>query len=133
MTQLTYIEVQKSNKTEKGDTMEAREFKIPEAREKNDVQFIRASKLFEDGVTGPVLEGTFIESVPNSMDDRKLDYKFQKDDGSVVVVNGAGNLGYKMKFINIGDYCQVQYLGKQEITKGQQKGKLAHNYEVLTA
>lgn len=113
--------------------MAAREFKVPEARENTDITYIRASKLAEEGVTGPILEATFVESVPSNMDENKLDYKFEKDDGGIVVVNCAGNLKYKMKFINPGDYCQVQYLGKQEITKGVHKGKMAHNFEVLTA
>ena len=108
---------------------EAREFKLPQGRETagSGIEFIRASKL-EEGV---VLEGTYVESLPNPLNNDKLDFKFETEDGDVKIVNGAGNLAYKMKFINVGDYCQVVYNGKQDITKGTFKGKQAHNFEIL--
>lgn len=95
-----------------------------------DLTFIRASNLLKDGVTGEVLQGTFLESIPNRIDERKLDFKFEKEDGTIVIVNGAGNLGYNMKFVDVGEYIQIVYLGQQEITKGPQKGRMAHNFEV---
>ena len=113
-----------------------RSFKIPEGREEEaggGIEFIRASALAEEGVTGAILEGTFLEATPNQLNNTRLDYTFEKEDGSRVVVNGAGNLGYKMKFISPGEYVQIQYLGKQEIKKGAQAGRMSHNFEVLTA
>lgn len=112
---------------------EERTFALPEGREESQVEFIRPARLHEDGFTGVVLEGTYVESQPNPFNTDKLDFKFELDDGRIKVINGAGNLGYKMSFINAGDYVQVEYEGKQDITKGDYKGKKAHNFEVRTA
>ena len=49
----------------------------------------------------------------------------------MIVLNGAGNLGFKMKNVNAGDYVQISYNGKKEIAKGKMKGTMAHNFEVL--
>jgi len=108
-------------------TAETKSFVLPEGREESSIEFIRASNL-EEGI---VLEGTYVDSMPNPLNNEKLDYKFELEDGSTKVINGAGNLGFKMKFINVGDYVQVAYNGKQEIAKGNFKGKLSHNFEVL--
>ena len=98
-----------------------------------EVSFIRPSKLTDDDANSVLLEGIFVESFPNHYDETKLDYKFEKEDGSVAILNGAGNLGYRMKAVNVGDYVQITYFGKQEITKGKMKGRLSHNFEVLVA
>jgi len=103
-------------------------FTSPEGLQSDSLEFIRASRL-EEGV---VLEGTFIESLPNPLNNDRLDFKFETDEG-IKIVNGSGNLGYKMKFINVGDYVQVNYEGKQKIKKGAFKDKLAHNFSVLVA
>lgn len=122
--------------------MTNRVFKKPEGSDDvvgGSVEFLRASELFsqtEEGlrdVGSPILEGTFIESMPNKYNAQKLDFKFEKEDGGLVILNGAGNLGHNMRLINIGDYVQVIYNGKQEIKKGNYAGTLAHNFEVLTA
>lgn len=99
----------------------------------DDLDFIRPSELAKTGVTGVIVEGLFLESRPNHFDESKLDFKFEKDDGSVVVINGAGNLNHRMKNVNPGDYCRVEYQGKKLIESGKMKGKEAHNFEVLTA
>ena len=109
--------------------MTEKNFTLPEGREESAITFVRASKLDQ----GVVLEGTFLESIPNQLNSDRSDYKFELEDGSISVVNGAGNLGYKMKFIDIGDYVQLMYNGKQVISKGDYKGKEAHNFEVLKA
>ena len=36
-----------------------------------------------------------------------------------------------MKLVNEGDFVQISYNGKKEITKGKMKGIQAHNFEVL--
>ena len=95
------------------------------------ITFIRPSKLAEESRTGVILEGTFVESLPNQFDSNKLDYKFTDETGGLIVLNGAGNLGFKMKNVNAGDYVQISYNGKKEIAKGKMKGTMAHNFEVL--
>ena len=95
------------------------------------ITFIRPSKLAEENKTGIILEGTYVESIPNQFDDKKSDYKFTNEKGGMIVLNGAGNLGFKMKNINAGDFVQISYNGKKEISKGKMKGVMAHNFEVL--
>lgn len=104
--------------------------KFVSVKPEGEIEFIRAKKLCEDGVNGEVLQGTFIGSQTNSKDDKKLDYKFEREDGSIVVINGAGNLGFNMKFCDVGEYVQIMYRGMQPITKGPYIGKQAHNFEV---
>ena len=98
--------------------------------ESTGITFIRAKKLNDDGVKGEILQGTFLEATPNPLDERKSDYKFEKEDGSIAVINGAGNLGFSVKFVDCGEFVQVMYLGMQEIEKGPQKGRMAHNFSV---
>lgn len=95
------------------------------------ITFIRPAKLAEEKKTGIILEGTFVESLPNQFDDKKSDYKFTDEKGNITVLNGAGNLGFMMKSINAGDFVQISYKGKREITNGKMKGVMAHNFEVL--
>ena len=122
--------------------MTERVFKKPQDAQGDTVssiEFLRASELFnqtEEGlrdIGAPILEGTFVDSMPNKYNAQKLDFKFEKEDGTMIVLNGAGNLGHNMKLVNVGDYVQVIYNGKQEIKKGNYAGTLAHNFEVLTA
>jgi hypothetical protein len=95
------------------------------------IEFIRPSQLTEEDNGRVVLEGVFIETLPNHYDDTKVDYKVEKEDGSMAVINGAGNLGYRMKSISPGDLVQITYEGKQEITNGKFKGRAAHSFDVL--
>ena len=113
--------------------MTERVFTKPEGRETTGIEFIRAKGLFEDGVEGEFLQGTFLEAVPNRYEESKFDYKFEKEDGGITIVNHAGSLAYEMQYINPGDYCQLLYKGKEKIEKGKMKGKEAHRFEVLTA
>jgi hypothetical protein len=62
-----------------------------------------------------------------------LDYKFENDDGSITVINGAGNLGAQMAKVATNSIVTVEYRGKQKIKKGKMAGKEAHNFSVLTA
>ena len=59
------------------------------------ITFIRPAKLAEENKTGIILEGTYVESLPNQFNDQKSDYKFTDEKGNMVVLNGAGNLGFK--------------------------------------
>lgn len=97
------------------------------------VEYIRASDLKKDGITGVIVEGTFLGTVPNNIDEKKDDFKIEKEDGTVVIVNGAGNLGFSMKAVDAGDFIQINYEGMQEIAKGPHKGRQSHNFTVLKA
>lgn len=101
--------------------------------EGGEINFIRPSKLTEDDVGTALVEGVFLESVANHYDDTKRDFKFEREDGSKVIINQAGNLGYRMKAVNPGDFVQITYEGKQEIQNGKMKGRSAHNFSVLVA
>jgi hypothetical protein len=95
------------------------------------IEFIRPSKL-----TGPatlINEGLYIGSSKNNFDEAKLDYKFEDETGKVVVLNGAGNLGYQMGKVPVNSIVTINYKGKQKITKGKLAGKESHNFDVLVA
>lgn len=95
------------------------------------LRFIRPSELAKDGVTGEILEGVYIEALPNQIDAGKLDYKFETADGEIVVLNGAGNLARQMEAVTPGTLVRINYSGKQMIKSGPRKGKEAHNFLVL--
>jgi hypothetical protein len=95
------------------------------------ITFIRPSKLAEEERTGVILEGTYVESIPNQFNENKSDYKFTDESGSLIILNGAGNLDFKMKNVSAGDFVQISYNGKKEIKSGKMKGVKAHNFEVL--
>ena len=112
--------------------MGKRNFKrVDEGASLGSITFIRPSKLAEENRTGVIVEGTYVESIPNQFDDKKSDYKFTDEKGSMIIINGAGNLGFKMKNINAGDFVQISYNGKKEIKSGKMKGIKDHNFEVL--
>lgn len=116
------------------------------------VVFVKPADLARAGFTGVVAEGLFVGTLPNSFNEEVNDFKIEADvdfsikgidkdgqeysrkisSGDVLILNGAGNLGYLMQSVGPGELVQISYLGKQEIEKGKMKGKLAHNFEVMT-
>lgn len=112
-------------------TAEARKMKPVSGMEGAGITFIRPSKL--EGPQTLVSEGLYLGSTPNNFDDDKSDYKFENADGTVCVINGAGNLGYQMGKVAVNSIVTVHYKGKQKIKKGKLAGKESHNFEVLTA
>ncbi len=97
------------------------------------VTFIRPSELQKNGTTGVIVEGVFIEAIKNHYNEDKNDYKFEKEDGSIVIVNAGGNLGFKMSKVTVGDYVQLSYEGMKEIKNGKMKGKKSHTFSLLIA
>jgi hypothetical protein len=103
--------------------------------ESGDVVFMRAGQM----EAGASIQGEYVGSLQNRFDDKKLDYKLEEVDndgnktGRTIVINGAGNLGYRMKDIALGTLVQIQYLGRSKITKGKMAGKESHSFDVLTA
>jgi hypothetical protein len=114
-----------------------RKWKVPTARaealerSENGITFLRPSKLAEEKVSGIIIEGSFLESMPNPFDNEKLDFKFISDENKTIILNGGGNLGYQMDGIEPGTTVQVSYNGKKPITKGKFKGREAHDFVVL--
>jgi hypothetical protein len=112
--------------------------------------FVKPADLSRAEFEGIVAEGEFVEALPNQFNDNISDFKIVLDTplkvmgvdkdgdryekelatGDTVVVNGAGNLNYLMKEVSPGSLCQIAYNGKIEITKGNFKGKEAHNFNV---
>ncbi|MEZ0209240.1 MAG: hypothetical protein ACAH17_03645 [Candidatus Paceibacterota bacterium] len=95
------------------------------------ITFVRPSKL--EGAQTLVTEALYLGSTPNNFDEDKADYKFENADGTITVINGAGNLGYQMGKVPVNSIVTVDYKGKQEIKKGKLKGKMSHNFNVLIA
>ena len=60
-----------------------------------------------------------------------IQYEFLNNDGEIHVLNGSGQLKYKMDFIREGDKVQITYEGEIELTKGAMAGKSAHQFKIL--
>lgn len=97
--------------------------------------FVSLNKLNEGDVAAT---GRYMGIKANPMT-KKDDFSFAEVDengdetGRTIIINGAGNLGYRMKAISVGQIVQVIYNGKQAMTKGPFKGTLSHQVDVLTA
>jgi translation initiation factor IF-1 len=112
--------------------MSEKVFKKPEGAVAG-LRFIKAKQLADDGIKGAILEGTFVGTIKNTFDETKNDFKFQLDDGNMVIINATGSLTNEMKLIKVGDYVQVNYEGMDKLTKGKMKGKNFHKFNVLVA
>lgn len=102
------------------------------AVEGKQLTFIKPSKLAEENVRGTIIEGVYLAAVPNDMTG-KDDYKFELESGDLVILNGAGNLGYQMKNVTVGSLTRIDYLGKSVIKSGPREGKEAHGFKVMVA
>ena len=106
------------------------------AKPKSSVKFVRASALAEEGVTGVVALGTYQGTVANNIEPTKLDFKVMEADGTLVVINTAGNLTSRMTQaieelgLEIGQGLKIIYNGKLEAKKGRLKGKFLHSFDV---
>lgn len=109
-------------------------FKKPEGSENlTPLTFINASALNKAGTTGVIAEGVLIGTMDNKYKPGKPSFKIEQSDGNVLVVDSAGNLGYRMKSIKQGQLVQITYNGMKEIKSGDMAGKLSHNFDVLVA
>lgn len=98
---------------------------LDDADVKSELVFIRPSQIEKPGV---LVEGEFLETIQNRYDDTVVDYKFQDDEGNLIIINHAGHLAFLMKKVNPGDYCRVSYNGKTDY-----KGRNSHSFKVETA
>lgn len=58
-------------------------------------------------------------------------FEFENDDGSIIVLNAAGQLKYKMDFVREGDRVKIIYVGEEILQNGAMKGRPAHQFTVL--
>lgn len=75
-----------------------------------------------------ILEGTFIREIAGKYG---AQFEFEDKEGEIVVLNGAGQLKYKMGFVKENDKVKVIYEGEEILTSGNMKGKSAHQFTVL--
>jgi len=110
--------------------------------------FIEPSSLYRAGFTGTVIEGIFENSFSNVYNSSLSDYKFRSDitftihtcskyhqekvitipRGTVVVIAGAGNLGFLMGQLSLNTLCGVYYQGKHLYNN---IGMEVHNFQVM--
>jgi len=95
------------------------------------IEFIKAKTLADEGTTGLIVEGVFIEAIPNSFDSTKSDYKLETAEGKTVIVNSTASLAFQMKQVDPGTCVQILYNGMKEIKT--KKGDMinAHDFSVL--
>ena len=84
---------------------------------------------FKETEPGTVLvEGTFHRQIESKFGPQ---FEFENDDGSIQVLNAAGQLRYKMDFVRQGDRVKIIYEGEEILQGGAMKGRPAHQFTVL--
>jgi hypothetical protein len=103
-----------------------------EVKTEGSLSFIKAKDLNDAGTTGVILRGTYLGAVPNNYNPEKSDFKFESvEDGSTVVINGAGNLGSLMGQVEAGSLLEIEYHGMEPMVSGKFKGTPAHQFKVF--
>lgn len=75
-----------------------------------------------------ILEGTFVREIAGKFGPQ---FEFEDTEGEIIVLNGAGQLKWKMGFVKEGDKVKVIYEGEEILPSGNMKGKMAHQFTVL--
>lgn len=94
----------------------------------SEVTYLKPEEVGDNPVIGTYLE-SFQQETKFGI---KTNYKIDTDNG-LVVVNGAGNLGFLMKQIEPGSRIKIEYNGKTPMKKGNYKGTPAHDFSVSVA
>jgi hypothetical protein len=133
--QQAIMQVEKQEKTEMQTQTETTKLKFKKNESLGGLTFVSAGDLNPGDVAA---QGQFDAIVANPKT-KKNDYRIlQMDDegnltGTTLIVNGAGNLAFRMKDIQLGEIIQIEYVGKSAMKSGPFKGTLAHNFEVHKA
>ena len=99
------------------------------ANEYREVGGKRTYPKFKECEEGDVLvDGVFRRSVDGKYGEQ---FEFENHDGEVVVLNGAGQLKYKMDFVKVGDNVKIIYEGEQILETGAMRGRPAHQFKVF--
>jgi len=89
----------------------------------------RSYLKFKDCEKGQVLvEGTFVREFEGKYGKQ---YEYMQDNGEVIVLNGSGQLKYKMDFVKEDSKVKVIYDGEIMLESGVMKGKMAHQFVVM--
>lgn len=83
----------------------------------------------ENGVIGTYI-GTVEQQTKFGI---KTNYKLESEELGLVVINGAGNLGFQMEQVQPGKLVKIEYRGTSAMKKGPYKGTQAHNFVVSQA
>lgn len=95
------------------------------------IEFIRPSRLAEEGITGVVAEGIYEGTLPNQLEPSRKDFKIRKSDGTLLVLNSTSSLTRQMDLVDLNDGVQIVYNGLKTIKSGKAKGKSVHDFVVL--
>jgi hypothetical protein len=101
------------------------------------IKFVKAKDLAKgDSIVG-IFGGLVASTLPKLKDARqKYDIKIKMQDGSLTIINSAGNLEYRVgkamkeKGLAEGRAIQVTYLGQVKMSTGDYAGTMAHNFSV---
>ena len=74
-----------------------------------------------------LVDGTYLREV---MGKYGIQYEFEDKDGDIVVLNGSGQLKYKMDFVKEGDKVKIVYDGVTVLESGPMKGKDCHCFKL---
>jgi len=89
----------------------------------------RSYPKFKEQEPGAVLvEGHFRREIEGKYGKQ---FEYEDKGGDIIVLNGSGQLKYKMGFVKADDKVKVIYEGEELLTSGAMSGKMAHQFTVL--
>jgi hypothetical protein len=98
-------------------------------RKWDEVGTVRTYPKFKECEPGDVL----VEGIYNKefIGRYGVQYEFKADNGTFVVLNGSGQLRYKMEFVRPGDYVKIVYDGSTKLDSGNFKGQDCHQFKLF--
>lgn len=87
--------------------------------------------FYQAVLPGESISGVYTGSKANTFDVAKTDFTIERQDGSKLVITGAGNLTTRLSSVEPGTYVEITYRGKATIKNGPYKGKESHLFDVL--
>jgi hypothetical protein len=89
----------------------------------------RSYPKFKDQEPGEVLvEGHYRREIQGKFGPQ---FEFENHGGEIIVLNGSGQLKYKLGFCKPEDKMKITYEGEQLLVAGPMMGKMAHQFTVL--
>lgn len=84
----------------------------------------------KDLKVGETISGEYLGTIVDRF--QNTGHKLKLADGSIGILNGAGQLNALLAKVAVGSSIDIVYQGKNVMTKGQFKGAQAHSFDVYT-
>jgi len=84
----------------------------------------------KDLKVGQTISGEYLGTIVDRFNN--TGHKIKLTDGSMGILNGAGQLNALLAKVSVGSSIDVVYQGKNVMSKGQFKGAEAHSFDVYS-